>query len=433
MALRRLSVGAICVGVVAVVALLAFAWQPALPPIDYSAAAGPAAADQIARGAILASAGNCAACHTDKGGTPFAGGYPIPTPFGTIYSTNITPDRDTGIGAWSLAAFTRAMREGVARDGRHLFPAFPYDHFAKLTDADIGALYAYLMSLPATQAETPANTMPFPFDIRALQAVWRATFVVDGPFQPDPAKSAEWNRGAYLAEGLAHCGACHTMRNVFGAEERGHPYGGAPIEGWAAWPLDVSPSPARWTKQDFFTYLRGGTTVHGRALGPMGPVIRALAPLPDADIEAIAAYFADLNRPQSATPEATAWQTMERARNIRAAPEDEAGERLYLSVCGSCHGGLRSKSATVAELPLSTALWSDKPHNFMLTVLDGVGAATDAPGPTMPPFRQSLTNDQIILIENYLRHTWLHLPGWPYKPIAIERLRADPTSLPWIR
>jgi mono/diheme cytochrome c family protein len=430
--LRRLLVGGSCVGAVIVMAMLAFAWQPAIAPI---ASPSPQSFAQplVARGAILASAGNCAACHTVKDGAPFAGGYPVPTPFGTIYSTNITPDRVGGIGAWSLAAFTRAMRQGVSRDGRHLFPAFPYDHFTKLTDSDIEALYAYLMTLPAVRAETPANEVLFPFDMRALQALWSALFVTEGPYQPNDTKSAEWNRGAYLAEGLAHCGACHTMRNVLGAEERGHPYGGAPIEGWAAWPLDVSPSPARWTREDFFTYLRGGTTIHGRAIGPMGPVVRALTPLPDSDVMAIATYFADLIRPQSATPEETARQTLERARHDPPDSKDEQGARLYASACSSCHGGTNSASATKAELPLSTSLWSDKPHNFMLTVLDGVGGVNDAPGPPMPAFRQSLSSADIVMIENYLRHTWLHEPGWPYTPVAIDRLRVDPMSLPWIR
>jgi len=431
--LKRLLVAAICLGAAGWVAILAFARQPRIAEIG-TPAPQSFAKEKIENGGALASAGNCAACHTAKGGEPFAGGYPLSTPFGTVYTTNITPDRETGIGGWSLAAFTRAMRQGVSRDGRHLLPAFPYDHFTKLAQSDIEALYAYLMTLPAVKATLPSNTVPFPFDIRALQAVWKALFFSDGPFQPDAAKSVEWNRGAYLVEGLAACGACHTMRNVLGAEERGHPYGGAPIAGWVAWPLDVSPSPARWTKDEFFTYLRGGSTVHGRALGPMGPVIRALAPLPDSDIAAIATYFADLNRPQSATPDKLVALTLERARHARPGERDEEGERLYRSACGSCHDEQGGKTPTApAELSLSTALWYDKPQNFVFTILDGVGSGTDAPGPGMPAFRDRLSSEQIIAITNYLRHTWIKLPHWPYPPVSIDRLRKDPTSLPWIR
>lgn len=430
--MRKRLIAAVCAVVVALAAFWALTRQPAIAPIEPPAPSS-FAKEQVEHGAVLASAGNCAACHTAKGGTPYAGNRPIDTPFGTVYSTNITPDRDTGIGDWSLAAFTRAMRQGIARDGRQLFLAFPYDHFTKLTEADIASLYSFLMSQPATRAEAPANTLPFPLDIRALQAVWKATFVRQGIFEQEAGKSAEWNRGAYLAEALAHCGACHTMRNVFGAEQRGHPYGGAPVEGWAAWPLDVSPSPARWTREEFFTYLRGGTTIHGRALGPMEPVVRALGPLPDSDIAAIATYFADLNRPQSATPEATTRLTLERAHNDPAGEKDTYGERIYVSACSSCHGGLTSKSTTSAELALSTSLWSDRPQNFFLTVLDGTGPAPDGSAPAMPPFRDKLTSAQIISLENYLRHTWLHEPGWPYTPIAIDRLREDPTALLWFR
>ena len=218
---RRL-LGLICVIAVGVVAYAALAWRPSIAPIEPPAPQS-FAAEQVARGKMLASAGNCAACHTVAGGPAFAGGYAMPTPFGTIYTTNITPDRETGIGAWSLAAFTRALREGVSRDGKHLFPAFPYNHFALLTDDDIGALYAYLMSLPPVKARTQPNTIPFPLDIRALQAGWKMIYFKPEPFRPDSSKSEEWNRGAYLAEGLAHCGACHTPRYIRGAEWVGHP------------------------------------------------------------------------------------------------------------------------------------------------------------------------------------------------------------------
>jgi len=280
--LSRPLLGTICVAAVAVLAYTALAWRPAIAPVEPPAPQS-FAPDVVARGKMLASAGNCATCHTAAGGQAFAGGYAMPTPFGTIYSTNITPDRETGIGQWSLAAFTRALREGVARDGRHLLPAFPYDHFAILTDADIGALYAYLMSVPPVKATAPANTLPFPLNIRALQAGWKMIYFKAEPYRPDASKSEEWNRGAYLAEGLAHCGACHTPRNILGAEEVGHPYNGSLMDGeWIAWPLTVSVAPLRWSTEEYFTYLKGGTTAHGRALGPMGRWCRISRPCPTA-------------------------------------------------------------------------------------------------------------------------------------------------------
>jgi mono/diheme cytochrome c family protein len=324
---NRSLLGAICVGAVAVLAYTALAWRPAITPVEPPAPQS-FAPEVVARGKMLASAGNCATCHTADNGKPFAGGHPVPTPFGTIYTTNITPDRETGIGRWSLTAFTRAMREGVARDGKHLFPAFPYDHFAILTDQDIGALYAYLMTVPPVEARTPANTVPFPLDIRALQAGWKMIYFRSEPHRPDTSRSDEWNRGAYLAEGLAHCGACHTPRNILGAEEVGHPFNGARLgDEWIAWPLSVTVAPLRWTKEEFFTYLKGGTTTHGRALGPMGPVVQSLAALPDSDIQAIATYFGDMNRTMSARPEALAAQVLERSR-VKAKAANERGRRL---------------------------------------------------------------------------------------------------------
>jgi mono/diheme cytochrome c family protein len=239
----RHILGILGVAAVAVVALLAFAYRPALAPI-----APPAAAsfppDLVATGETLAGAGNCINCHTAPGGTPNAGGKVIHTRVGRFYSPNLTPDPETGIGAWSEAAFTRALREGVSRDGHHLFPVFPYTHYTQLTDVDIKALYAYFMTRPAVTATNRANTILFPLDIRPLQAVWKALFFKPGPYRPDPGHEAHWNRGAYLAEAVAACADCHTDRNGVGAEQVGHPYAGAVVEGWYATSLDISPSPA---------------------------------------------------------------------------------------------------------------------------------------------------------------------------------------------
>ena len=217
------------------------------------------------------------------------------TPFGVIYSTNITPDPETGIGTWSEAAFRRAMHEGVSRDGSHLFPVFSYDHFTKLSDEDVRALYAYFMTRTPVHAPARPSGIPFPFNIRYLQAGWKLLFFRPGRFEPDAEKSAEWNRGAYLALGLSHCGACHTPRNLLGAEKPGDAYGGAVIDNWVAPPLTAAnPAPAPWTHEELYDYLRtGASKLHGTAAGPMFPVVQGLGALPDSDIRAIATYFAD--------------------------------------------------------------------------------------------------------------------------------------------
>ena len=431
---KRLLLGLAGIGAVCVVALLALAWRPAIPPIDPPTPSS-FAPELVAKGEILASAGDCGACHTGNPAQPYAGGYAFWTSFGVVNSTNITPDPETGIGRWSEAAFARAMREGVARDGSQLFPVFPFDHFTKLTDFDIKAIYAYLMTVPPVKATAAAvpNSLPFPLSVRALQAGWKMLYLDKGPYRPNPAKSAEWNRGAYLAEGLTHCGACHTRRNVFGAEQAGHPYGGEFLQGWLAWPLDISPSPAPWTKDDYFTYLRGGTTIHGRAIGPMESVIKSLAKLPDSDIQAIATYFVEIERPGRPSADAAVAKALA-ASAKQIGLERDRGGRLYRAACSSCHdNGGSTPIATPAELGLSSALWYDWPYNFMRAVIDGVGVEPGSTGPMMPPFGSVLSDSDITAIGNYLRRTrtgqrdWLESENWAGK------VRANPQTVPWLR
>ena len=437
---RRWLLGFLVLGVAGVLGFMAFAWRPAMAPIE-TPAPNAFAPELVAKGKVLAEAGNCASCHTAEGQPRFAGGHVFHTPFGILHSTNITPDPETGIGRWSETAFARAMREGVARDGSHLFPAFPFDHFTKLTDADIKALYAYLMTLAPASARRMPNDLLFPFDIRALQAAWKALYLDQGAFRPNPARSEEWNRGAYLVEGLTHCGACHTPRNVLGAEQTGHPYAGSLVDGWVPPALDLSASPARWTKEELVTFLRGGTTVRGRAVGSMGPVIKALAALPDSDIQAIAAYFIDFNRPLNPTPEDATVKALRAAAGKgvpmtvwKREPRRFRGEQLYVTACGSCHdNGGSTPVATRSELALSTALWQRSPHNFINIVLDGVGSPNDAPGPLMPPFRNALSDRDIAEIADYLRRTRVGEPLWPFFGQAVQTMRSQPRSWPVLR
>jgi mono/diheme cytochrome c family protein len=373
----------------------------------------------IARGEVLAAAGHCASCHTRPGGQAFAGGYGVNTPFGIIYGTNITPDTQTGIGLWSLQAFTRAMREGVSRDGSQLFPAFPYWAYTKLSDEDVQALYAFFMTRPAVNAAIPANTLSFPFKIRALQAAWKILFFTSGRYLKDASKSEEWNRGAYLAEAVADCSGCHTPRNALGGEKMRSAYAGALVDGWTAPALTVAnPSPIPWTEDELFTYLRtGASPLHGATAGTMTAVIReslALPIVPDSDIRAIAIYFTDIAQataPRSVieakTREALATSSM------GANQEHDSDADLYVSACIACH--YNSGSVPLSgrpELSLNSALTSSDPANFIQSVLRGVGANDGAPGLVMPSYAFSLSDQEIARLGAYLRRTRTKYPPW---------------------
>ena len=426
--MRQHILGAIGIAAVAVVALLAFAWRPAIPPIAPPSAAG-FPADLVQKGEMLAGAGNCIDCHTAPGGQPNAGGKPLYTRVGYFYSPNLTPDAETGIGAWSAAAFTRALREGVSRDGGHLFPVFPYTHYTQLEDADISALYAYFMTRPPVKAPNRPNSILFPLDVRPVQAVWKALFFTPGPYRPDRARDARWNRGAYLAESLAACATCHTDRNGVGAEQVGHPYAGAVIDGWYATALDISPSPARWNEAEFFAYLRQGESPpHGVAVGPMRGVIRGLAKMPDDDLRAIASYFVSLNSPSGVALEPAI------ARGLAPVPpatdHQRIGEKHYLQHCAGCHGTAGKPATARSPLGLNEALWNPyRPYNLLLTILDGIDGSDGLPG-SMPGFRDKLSDSELEALVVYLRASHTTLPLWGLLEDRIKRARNDPMSLP---
>lgn len=315
-------------------AFLIFAHRPAMAEVAPPQRSAFAAAD-IRRGSELALIGNCTSCHSAAGGRPYAGGVPIRTPFGTLYGSNITPDPDHGIGRWSQAAFVRAMREGVARDGSHLYPAFPYDHFTKITDPDLHALYAFLMTRRPVAAAPPADRLIPPLGFRPLLAGWKLLFFRAQRFTPDGRADAQVNRGAYLGEALAHCGSCHTPRGALGNEERDHAYAGGYAEGWYAPPLNAdSPAVRAWTADRLHQYLRTGlSTSHAAAAGPMGEVARNLARVSDADVQAIAAYYATLLAKAPAGRHEPALIDREAAA-ARARP---AGAALFAGACAACH------------------------------------------------------------------------------------------------
>jgi nicotinate dehydrogenase subunit B len=402
-------------------------WRSTIAPVARPDASIYTAAT-LERGRLLAATGDCAVCHTAPGGTAYAGGRPMDTPFGTIHSTNITPDPDTGIGRWSFSAFQRAMREGLARDGRHLYPAFPYTAFARMDDADLMALYAYLMAQPAVQAATPPNTLRFPFNLRPLMAGWNALFHDPVPYRADPGQSAEWNRGAYLVEGVGHCGACHTPRNALGAERRGPQahLAGAMVEGWEAPALTaLSRAPLPWSANELFRYLRHGHSAeHGIAAGPMAPVVRELAALPDADLRAMAAYLASFQAASStATP--TAQQLVAQARS-RAATLTGEGQRLFSGACSACHHDGDGPRLLGLNLPLAlnTKLHAEQPHNLVRTILDGIREPA-APGiGFMPGFRDSLNDRQVAELVRYMRRRYApDQPAWRDVEATVTQLR----------
>lgn len=419
---RRLLIGVLLAVLFAGVGFFVLAWRPSMPPIARRDS-GSFPADLVAKGEALSAIGHCAACHTQPGGQPFAGGYALHTPFGIIYGDNISPDPQTGIGAWSLEAFTRAMREGVARDGSHLFPAFPYYAFTELSDDDIKALYAYLMTQPAVSNTVPANTIPWLLKIRALQEGWKILFFRSGRFQANPSKSTEWNRGAYLANALSDCTGCHTPRNVLGAEENRHPYAGSLVEGWIAPALtDASPSPVPWTQEELFTYLRTGVTpLHGATGSIMALVIRgALARpvVPDSDIRAIALYFSDMDR-ASARANGIEAATQEALSTSGSVQENDPDAGLYAAACMSCHYNRAPTPLTARpELGLNSSLTLSEPTNFIQVVLNGVSNTETndntegAAGLVMPAYASSLSDAEIARLAAYLRRTRTKLPPW---------------------
>ncbi|MET4116148.1 nicotinate dehydrogenase subunit B [Bradyrhizobium sp. JR4.1] len=382
----------------------------------------------IARGQQLAALGNCAECHTMIGGALNAGGRALETPFGTIYATNITPDVETGIGAWSYPAFERAMRDGLHRDGRQLYPAFPYTHFSKTGDADMQALYAYLMAQPVVRATQPANTLAFPFNLRPLLAGWNALFHQTREFKPDPAKSEVWNRGAYLVEGLGHCSGCHSPRNALGAEQRGAYLAGGFAEGWEAPPLtSLSHAPIPWSEDELFAYLRTGhSRYHGVAAGPMAPIVRDLAALPDQDIRAMAVYLNSFN---DAATDGKAQDAI--ALKLEASTQvtmpSSAGARLYQGACAVCHevGGLPLFGSR-PSLALNSNLHSATSDNLVQIILHGIAEPVSSDLGYMPAFKNSMSDAQVEELVTFLRKQFApDRPAWTGVRETVTRLRTS--------
>ncbi len=424
---RWRQVSGVALGVFALSAAIV-GWRVTLPTVSFNPA--NYSADMLQRGQQLAALGNCAGCHTALDGMPNAGGRPMHTPFGTVFSTNLTPDVQTGIGAWSYQAFERAMRQGISRDGHALYPVFPFTSFAKTSDADMMALYAWLMSQAAVTSHTPEPQLQWGLGWRPLMALWNGLFHAPQQFAPKPKQSAEWNRGAYLVDGLGHCGACHTPRNAMGAERNEQAYmQGAMVDGWQAPALNqLNPSPVPWGEEEFFRYLRQGhTQQHGIAAGPMGLVVRNLALVPDTDIRAMAVYLASL-QPLSNSDEAQRETLAAKvvADAARQAPLPDAAQRLFQGSCGACHhdGDGPQLLGVNRPLALNTNLHSDRPDNLLRIVLEGIQAPASKDIGFMPSFANTLSDKQLVLLVDGMRARYApDKPPWQNTAKTLAAMR----------
>ena len=310
------------------------------------AAPPPAPQDPVAKGQYLATVGDCVSCHSAPGGKPLAGGLAIDTPFGKIVSPNITPDKDTGIGNWSDDQFYAAMHEGLGKGGEYLYPAMPFVSYTKVTRDDVMAIKAYIFSLPPVNNKVVSDTLPFPFSVRQSLAVWRAMFFREGTFEPDPKKSAQINRGAYLVQGLGHCAECHSQRNVLGGIKNGTRLEGGVIDGWYAPNItsDMRGGIGKWSENDLVAFLKTGTAKdHSVVIGPMSEVVhRSLAGVTDADLHAIAAYLK--STPAKADPT---------SRQTTSGKVFVPGEAVYLNNCAGCHQAKGTGLLTIFAAPVT--------------------------------------------------------------------------------
>jgi mono/diheme cytochrome c family protein len=425
---RRLAGGLFAVLVMAgVTAAFVIAWRPRIAEVDPPS---PETFDQalVKRGRDLAAIGNCSTCHTRRGGKDFAGDLPVPTPFGTIYSSNITPDAESGIGRWPETAFRRAMRSGVDREGRHLYPTFPYDHFTHVSDEDDRALYAYLMTRQPVHAQARENQLPFPLDRRVMIAGWKLLFLRRAALEPDPTKSADWNRGAYLVEGLAHCGACHTPRNGLGAERASAQFAGGEADDWTAYAINAqSPAPVPWDADALFAYLRNGWHPdHGVARGPMAEVVSNLADIPDSDVRAIATYTAGVLGASSPDRKRHGEAVLAQLKSTPA-PAPTPGAAIFAAACASCHEAARPLPYGGVNLALSTALSAPDARNAANIVLTGIRPVEGERSPIMPGFAASMSGAQIAALLGYLRARFSDQRAWTDVEKAVAESRRTQT------
>lgn len=424
---RWLAAGAVLVGLV-LASTVAVLEVPGLRPDPLAGDAPPSsppAADQVLRGAYLARAGNCMTCHTARGGAPYAGGRGIETPFGMVYAGNLTPDDATGIGRWSAAQFRRALHEGRSRDGRLLYPAFPYTHTTLVTPADADALFAWLRSLPPVAQANRPHALRWPYSTQTALAAWRALYFRPMAHRDEPAQSAEWNRGAYLVRGLAHCSACHGTRNALGAQRDVLDLSGGliPMQNWYA-PSLADPAEAGvagWPLEDVVRLLATGHAPRGSALGPMAEVVlHSTQHLSPADLRAMAVFLQALPVQPSAAADASSASAPNTQRDL--------GARLYDRHCADCHGkqgeGVPGAWPALAgnravTLPVTT--------NLVQVVLHGAFGPATAGHPRphgMPPFAMELNDAEVAALLSYIRGAWGHRAA-PVSELEVTQQRSS--------
>lgn len=408
------------------------------PPLHERPAAAPASAVQLERGRVLALAGHCAGCHTTPGGVPYAGPRAVDTPFGTAWAGNLTPDPDTGLGRWSAAQFWRALHHGRGADGRRLVPAFPYTEMTRLTREDSDALFAWLGTLPPVRQARPAHDLRWPTGTQPALALWRLLFFEPGSWQPDPARSAAWNRGGYLVNGVAHCAACHGTRNAWGGGSGGRL--GAAALGGALLPAGRGYAPAltrpgeagvaHWPAAEVVALLRDGVAPHGRASGAMAEVVAgSLQHLPEADLQAMAEYLRAL--PQQADRPPAPLRDPEAAQALA-----RVGAGLYREHCAACHGaqgeggvladGPRAGQPAVPALAGNRLVTQEPPVNLVQAIARGGFGAASAGNPRpfgMPPFAHVLSDAEIAAVATHLRLSWGHAAA-PLSAPEVARWRS---------
>lgn len=356
---------------------------------------------QVERGRYAVATANCQGCHTVPGETPFAGGRGLGTPFGTIYTPNITFEPDTGLGLWTKDDFWRAMHEGVARDGSNLYPAFPYPHFTKMPRDEVDAIYDYLSTLEPVRKEKPENELPFPLNVRMALSAWNWMFFEEGAFQPDPDKSAEWNRGAYLVEGPGHCAGCHTEKNLAGADKESRHLKGGNLENWSA--PDIRGGRhgglSEWSEDDIVEFLKTGRNARTAAFSVMAEVIELSTQLmTEDDLRAIAVYLKDLESDEPGT---------------YAKPDDAtmtAGAAIYFDNCSACHVSDGSGVPRIfAPITGSGKVNNPDATTVIRVILEGARAVPTHARPSplsMPAFDWKLTDEQVAAVASYVRASW---------------------------
>lgn len=381
--------------------------------------------EQVERGRYLATVGDCVACHTAPGGKPYAGGLALDTPFGKLVSPNITPDRATGIGAWTDNQFVQAVQQGIAPRG-HLYPAMPYPAYTKASRGDILAIRAFLNTLSPVNNEIEPNQLPFPYNIRGTMQAWNALNFTPGEFKPDPDKSAQWNRGAYLVEGLGHCGTCHTPKTSLGGDKSGNFLQGSVLESWVAPDLTntMRKGLGSWTRGDIVQYLKTGVNRYTVASGPMAEAItNSTSKLDDQDLMAIAVYLKDLP-PDSVTA------------LVPIAASDKrmvAGQAIYKDTCSACHqdSGEGARRLFPALAGSAVAQQSD-PTTLIRVVLagsQGVATAAAPTAPAMPSFAWRLNDEEVASLLTYVRNSWGNAAA-PVEAADVAKLRESLENAP---